>query len=130
MRWLLFLVGLTCEYPPGHLPFLSAHMRDWIRAKLRAGTSPRHLAEALAALAANLDRVTAWAGWVQSRLEDFARADHETARARERTLEGVRLFKQKMARWEQERAASLPGGMSLSALVAAQREHDPQPGRV
>jgi hypothetical protein len=102
-------------------PLRFAHMREWIRTKLRAGIPRRHLAEALAALAVNLDRVTAWAGWVQNRLEDLARVEQEAARVRERTLEGIRQYQQKIAQWEQERAAQPSGGLSLTALVAAER---------
>jgi hypothetical protein len=102
-------------------PLRFTYLREWIRAKLRAGIPCRHLAEALAALTANLDRVTSWAGWVQNRLEDFARTEYEAARARDRTLEGVRHFKQKIAQWEQERAAQPSGGLSLTELVAAER---------
>jgi hypothetical protein len=102
-------------------PLRFAYLRDWLRAKLRAGIPGRHLAEALAALGANLGRVTSWASWIQNRLEDLARAEQEAARARERTLEDIRQFKQKIAQWEQERAAQPSGGLSLTALVAAER---------
>jgi hypothetical protein len=104
-----------------------AHLRDWLHAKLRGGTPRRHVMEALAALRANLDRVRFWAGWVQHRLEDLARAEREAERARDRAGQDERDWRETVRRWEQERADGWPGGKTLGELIAALGGRPAQP---
>jgi hypothetical protein len=98
-----------------------AHLRDWILAKLRAGVSRRHLREALEALQVNLDRVQSWAGWVQSRLEDMAKAERIAEQRRLAALAEAHRWQEQRKAWAEERERNpLPSG-ALWQLFQAER---------
>jgi DNA-binding transcriptional ArsR family regulator len=80
-----------------------AHLRDWVLTKLRAGISRRHLKEALEALSVNLERVSSWAGWIQNRLEDMAKAERIAEQRRQAAIEQERRWRAKWKDWEVER---------------------------
>jgi hypothetical protein len=99
-----------------------AHLRDWIMAKLRAGTPRRHLVEAVAALRGHCEQVRSPYGWLQHRLEDLARGEREAQQARERAEREVREWRATVQKWKQERAAGWPQGRTLSALMMTVNE--------
>jgi hypothetical protein len=98
-----------------------AHLRAWVGAKLRAGVSRRHMREALEALMANRERVQSWAGWLQSRLEDLARAEQAAEHRRQAVLEQEAAWRQQRKGWEQERAQNSLAAGELMRLFQAEQ---------
>jgi hypothetical protein len=97
------------------------HLRDWLGAKLRAGVSRQHLREALETLIVNLERVQSWAGWVQNRLEELARAEQKAERRRQIEQQREAAWRQQRDAWAAEREQNSYGPGALVALFQVER---------